>query len=264
MKVIRYKTTYYSQKEFGIKEDLINLGKTAKRKIKENRGRLADQLQDRAEKLIKERDGSILDRHLSTRVINPTLEKKLVRESIKRGNRILGFSVMDSGSNSVTPTSCNEFFKKIAENNYIPSRNKRKVLNAVKKSKNIIFHPVGSGSEKLAHEIGHTINRESKNPIYKKINQMAEKACVDSEREDYEFENPLKVAYNSGVILLEEVAANRQAKKLLKEHGISPEELKVAKKSLKAGIDSYKNTGKAAVYRSLSNALRGRNNKNKK
>lgn len=257
MKVIRYKTTYYSQKEFGIKEDLINLGKTAKRKIKENRGRLADKLQDRARELMSKQD-SLLDQHLSNKVINPTLEKKLLRESFKRGNRVLGLSTTGSDVNQVY-SSKSPIFNFINNSDRVPKRTKKKIINAAKKSKSVIFHPSNTGSEKLAHELGHAINMDNKNFIYRSINRLAEKSNQRAQDSGYiDYNNPLKAAYDSGVILLEEATANRHARELLKKHGISSEEMEIAEKSLKAGMDSYKNRGKAAIYNSLGKIIRGK------
>lgn len=257
MKIVRYKTTCYSQKEFGIKEDIRELTRVARGKVSDYRTIWADKLQNKANELVSSQ-GSLLDQHLSNRVINPTLEKKLLRESFNRGNRVIGARVnRDYDANHVY-SSDSPFFFAVKHSKAIPTRMKNKIINATKKSKNIIFHPSNSGSEKLAHELGHTINMGSRNPYYRIVNQLAGEANQDFSDSGMNYRNPLKAAYDSGMIILEEANANRHARKFLKKHGISPEEMKIAEKSLKAGMDSYKNLGKAAIYNSLGNVIRGK------
>lgn len=256
MKVVRYKTIYYSQKEFGIKEDIRELTRVARGKVRNYRTIWADKLQNKANELVSSQ-GSLLDQHLSNKVINPTLEKKLLRESFNRGNRVIGASVTGTDANHVY-SSDSPFFFKVKYSKVIPTRMKSKIINATNKNKNIIFHPSNSGSEKLAHELGHTVNMGSKNPYYRIINQLAGEANQDFSDSGMNYRNPLKAAYDSGMIILEEANANRHARKFLKKHGISSKEMEIAEKSLRAGIDSYKNLGKAAIYNSLGNVIRGK------
>lgn len=256
MKVIRYRSKN-SQKEFGIRENLLNFAKSANRKIGEHRTIWADKLQNRANELVNSQS-SLLDQHLSNRVINPTLEKKLLRESFRRGNRVIGAGINKNNDTNHVFASDSPFFFAVKHSRVIPTRMKNKIMNASKKNKNVIFHPSKSGSEKLAHELGHTINMGTWNPYYRIVNQLAGEANQDFEDSRMNYRNPLKAAYDSGMIILEEANANRHARRLLKKHGISPEEMKIAEKSLKAGIDSYKNLGKAAIYNSLGNVIRGK------
>lgn len=112
--------------------------------------------------------------HGQTHVNNSKIENKLLREAKKNNARTVGMTY----DNTISRNSKLNFNKRSKDltdseinaigDRYDPlNRTVQKLKNARKSNENMIFHPNESGIEQLSHEIGHVMNKNSKNPISK-------------------------------------------------------------------------------------------------
>lgn len=132
-----------------------------------------------------------------------------------------------------------------------------KLENASKSSTNIIFHPSGSGTEQLAHEIGHVMNRNSRNPISKAISN-SEVSKYHNQTDMINKKGLLNIAkgYIKGKVKLhEESKATKKGLELMKELGASKEEMKIARKNLKDMENSYRSGSKLSYLYPLKNTI---------
>lgn len=120
-----------------------------------------------------------------------------------------------------------------------------KVKKAAKEGKSLIFHPKNSGTEMLAHELGHLDNeikggrirkaaaKISKNPSILEDNYKAGEGYNDGSRGIKEY---LRRVKNSAAIISDEANASISGLKMLKKHGMSNKDLiKSAKNLYNAG-----------------------------
>lgn len=215
---------------------------------------------------------------------NSLVEKGLIREARKNKSRVIGIIGPSSKSENLTiPITdiksdiINEAIKN--SSNKTEASYYRKILNTSnsRKTKFIIQHPSGSGTDLLAHEIGHTANNNSKNPITRWISKSQQKprenhiniqksvltkdntnGLKNNELEGDAltiYKNPIKALIDNGLIKAEEVNASNTGFKLLKKHKMPEEQLKEAVGMYQAGISTYKNSGKAKFKESLANII---------
>lgn len=122
----------------------------------------------------------------------------------------------------------------------------RKVMNAANKNDSIIFHPSGSGTSSLAHEVGHVENSKTRNPIRRVIEKVANSkgTRVDLQMGGGMNESGIKPAlkrYITGkAVLAEERNASKAGLRMMKKHGATKEQLDEAKKLLDTAADTYK------------------------
>lgn len=215
---------------------------------------------------------------------NSSIEKRLIREARKNNSRVIGtIGSSSKGENLAIPITDikSEIINKAIKNssNKAEANYYRKILNTVNngKTKYIIQHPSGTGTDLLAHEIGHTANSNSKNPVVRwisKSQQIPRENHIKIQRsvllknkvggiKNNELEgdalivykNPIKAFINNKLIKAEETNASNTGFKLLKKLGMPKEQLTEAAGTYKAGLSTYKNSGKAEVKESLANII---------
>ena len=108
----------------------------------------------------------------------------------------------------------------------------------------------------LAHEIGHVMNYESKNPITKIHNKIANKYVNDiRDYEPKEHDNILsgvKNYFKQKSLIKEESNASRKGLKLLRKLGYSEDKQKLAKEELRDSLNTYKLGGEISYKSPLA------------
>lgn len=246
----------YRQKEFGIVSDIYHSG--AKRAYKKYAGRARKKIAARIEKSIAKDElkyNNALRDYLSmNKVQNKDVERKLLREGKKRGARTFGTDLDGMGGNY---TSSSKTSKEIAE--ALHGQDKKKWQNSANKDAFQIVHPSGSGTELLAHELGHVDNATKGGKIRKAINKRANSRKVRAEFQSSgaygndgatggsvlgTIKESLRRFKNKKLVDIEERNASKRGIKFLKENGASKEEIKQAKENLEKAGKTYKTLGK--------------------
>ena len=108
----------------------------------------------------------------------------------------------------------------------------------------IFLNPALGGDDTLAHELGHHLNKTSKNPIKRVISRISPKIRREMKVEDIPKEKSiiegLKSMVKSKIINVEEHNASKNGMSLLKKVGATPEELSIAKLGYDRAYNTYK------------------------
>lgn len=103
------------------------------------------------------------------------------------------------------------------------------------KTKSQIFVSPEDGDEALGHEIGHQMNKVSKNPITRFISNSNKYRAKDLSGKEL-----VKQRIAEKLQVQEEKNASKNAMKLIKNSGAPKEEVKHAKDNLNAYLNTYK------------------------
>lgn len=213
-------------------------------------------------------------------VKNSILDRKLMKESNNLGGKVTRLNPTNTGGKVIPAVEKNKldlsnhyFNPTDKETIFFPEdallkNYRRKVgmnLNqAIDSGKysDIIFYPVGSGTETLAHEIGHLSNSKSKG-IRRLINQTGNKDMGD-------FNHFIKNNWrdnSSGlleagkrfikgkVLLAEESNASKYGRSIMKNLGASVKDIDQTKKIQDRFLDTYKNQVSAYWKSPLKNKI---------
>lgn len=262
------------QKEFGFIQDVrrSGLGRTMKRNIGRFRADLVKRYGDDIILQDINKNREYISK-LTTNPLNnnPSLEKNLIREANKNNARVIGYDTGGRGNSILgnTKGDLNEYSSDLASEiigknkegiskygakNYL--RYGRKIDNAISSGKSIIIHPSGSGSDLLAHELGHL---KSQNGSLLSRGRLLDEASTKVQESGYGFLEsgglkdtttgiiPGVKRYLKGrVILANERKASKNALDILKKNGATPEELSIAKKNLLGtALGTYKTVSDA-------------------
>lgn len=217
-------------------------------------------------KLVKNLDNGLKE--------NKSLANKLVREADKRNIKIIdkdnyksitGISASDTidypgkslvdfanqikkNPQEIKKINLGVFGDLGEENNKILKRKSLKVLNKISTEKPIIAlkDKYTKGSNIIAHEIGHNINRNSPG----KTKEIAEK--LDNIIESPDIIKSIKL---KRLKIKNEKNANKNGEKLLKELGANKEELREYKKYRKEALKTYKTAENSKILDKLANKI---------
>lgn len=114
----------------------------------------------------------------------------------------------------------------------------RKISSAVSENDSIINHPLGSGNEFLAHEVGHLMN--SKGNFKDRIIHHLDSRDIFNDSKSSGLIGTAKSFLRSKTKLAEESNATRNAMKLLRSTKATPDQLKMAESNLNSALDTYK------------------------
>lgn len=148
-----------------------------------------------------------------------------------------------------------------------PTLNKR-IRSTAKENRKVVFHHPDSGNEDLAHELGH-IKNEDKSRLSRYTNSSKVRGELDKSRK--ELEDNSAVEKERGLIVgarrwikgklveHEESKASKRGLELMKEVGVSKEELKKAEdKLMNKSLGTYKEANKiyykSPIARKLKNS----------
>lgn len=251
-KVKRFSKIYYCQKNYGL---LGNIGKKY-RKMALNK--VDDSIRN-SHKIINSTlsNSSKIDSKKTPK--NFKLKRSLIRELKNTNTRVINNSFEGiSGPQSNYTLRSKDLNENIINDlkNYNPRLGK-KIENAAKKSNELIFHNPKSGNEYLAHEIGHAMNRNSKNPISRAISrsETAINHSYINMTDKKGILNALKGFIKGKVKLHEESNASKNAMKLLRRNGASKEEMSISKDNLDKALVTYKEGSKLSYLYPLKNTL---------
>lgn len=267
----------YAQKEFGFIQDVrrSGFGRTMKRNIGRFRNKIADKIDDSIENDFNKHGKVLFEYRQGERMINPNIERRLMRDVKSNNSRVVGVDLDGmKGNYTALNSAMRDKFgdpRKAAEslisNPFYSNaeRIKNKISNSLSKGENVIFHPSGSGTDYLAHELGHIKNSSSKNPIRRLINKIGNNEGVRTDFNKFASFglNDDGIGVGTSVsrfikgktILREEKNATNNALRDLKRNGATQNELTTAKKSLQQGIDTYKNLVPAYYKAPISNLI---------
>lgn len=106
--------------------------------------------------------------------------------------------------------------------------------------RNLIYYNPDNGSGGVAHEIGHSLERETGSRFGKYIDKTSNKVRRErSEKNNKNDDNPIKANMRSGAILINEKRATKRGLKLLKDVGASPEIMENKKKELNESLRNH-------------------------
>lgn len=139
-----------------------------------------------------------------------------------------------------------------------------------KSNKAIIVHSQDTGPAGIAHELGHSQNRLSgsiSDKIISRLDNPGMRGRHHSEEplgigKDHSIKETLQSIYDRGIILKEEKNASKKAMKILKDKGMSKEELKETRKSLDQAYKTYKVKADAKVSTNLRSKIQIPSRKN--
>ena len=106
--------------------------------------------------------------------------------------------------------------------------------------RNLIYYNPDNGAGGVAHEIGHSLERESGNRFGKYIDKVSDK--IRRERYDEgnkNDDNPIKANVRSKAVLINEKRATKRGLKLLKDAGASSEVMENKKKELNESLRNH-------------------------
>lgn len=202
--------------------------------------------------------------HGQTHVNNPKIESKLLREAKKNNARTVGMTY----DNTISRNSKLNFNKRSKDltdseinaigDRYDPlNRTVQKLKNARKSNENMIFHPNESGIEQLSHEIGHVMNKNSKNPISRSISNSETAMYYNSDtmRDKKGLLNIAKGYIKGKVKIHEESKTTRKGLGLIKKLGANKDEMNLAKRNLDSNLDAYRSESKLSYLYPLRNTI---------
>lgn len=291
MKIKRklYSSSYYTEDEKLFYNPGTRLKRLGQKYIGRARRGIAEKLKESARKdrgLAKDIENYFI--HTNSPNNHLPTEYKLIREAKNRGARVIGVlgkENIHSGNNVTFPKSSLQDIdtSKLIDKNEI--RYFKKINNAIKDKRveYIIQHPSMTGTDALAHEIGHVENSLSKNPIIKYISNKNKYGGIRERRGEIakniilpkrkinsssklinnNVEGNSEVVYNSPIknllhnkfIIQEEKNANKKALKLLKKNGMPKELIDNARFNFDLAEKSYKLSGKASLKESFAEKI---------
>lgn len=212
-------------------------------------------------------------------MVNNKIERELLRDSKSKGARVLDAGDLMGGNFTLSKrindhrlnflkkngskNALNDYAKEVSMMNNRDYDNynlgikrfKNRIKNSVAKGEHQILHSSGSGTDFLAHEIGHIDNEKSKG-LRKLINKIGNDpdnrynfqiALQGGKDDNSSIREGIKRFIKGKSIVQEEKNASKYALKKLKELGASNEELQQAKNNLKDALKSYQ-TGTSYYY----------------
>lgn len=250
---------YYSeylleQREYGFLQEYKRLGlrKAIGRKIGKVRRNLGRKLEDsitedslnlsRSNNKIK--DSKVLN--------NPRLDEALYKEAKDRKAYPFRSNNMES---SVIKT------KDIDPSAY---KGNKGLENIIRSNDYLIDYSRKSGSESLAHEIGHIDNETKGGLVGKIINKVANSKGARGRLEDLDknlgtdasgIKETAKRFLQGKAVVAEESNATKKGLNLLKKHGASESEMNDARTKLGDSLETYKNSTRISYKNALRNTV---------
>lgn len=252
------KRKYYSdftpsaleQREYSIISELRRSGvkRVYKKYVGRARKSAAQKIQDSIDKDIDKYSKAINKYMTAEKVINPELEKKMVKEAEKRGARVLNKDIDGIGGSYTAKAD-------------VAKKGKIATDQEIGDAKYVVTHPEGRGAEILGHEVGHVDNMEAGKKLYdipgkirraisKKANDPKVRGEMNLSTTYYDNDGSIgiKEAYKrflkKKAIDIEEANASKNSIKFLKKNGADSDDIKIAKKSLGRAEDTYKHLNK--------------------
>lgn len=256
------------QKEYNIIDDTYRSGikRAYKKTIGNFRRNTAKRLTDSIKSDINQVKESSRKLSNSSSIQNKSVENNLIKEASKEGIIVSNVKVDNTKGNYLVKDVNDQDLIEYSNNFGNKKEDVEKLKNQIKKSHKFISHPENSGSEKLAHEIGHVKNE--KGIISKQISKIANSEKTRSQiRSSFNkvrdtgddgslgVKESAKRFVRAKAVELEENNANRKGLKLLKKSGASKEELNKARDNYKEGSKSYKHSGNVSWKTSLRNTV---------
>ena len=126
--------------------------------------------------------------------------------------------------------------------------------------RNFIYYNPDHGAGGVAHEIGHSLEREKKNWFGNYIDKESDIARQEHYEGKDKDHNAIIAGLKSKAILINEKRASKQGQKLLKDAGASKETLRNKKKELKESLENHRATEKGNYrLRKLNRLLKEKN-----
>lgn len=231
--------------------------------------KLNKRIKDNIEKLDKQME--LIDSRHYNPVINPTLDNRLVEIAEKRGKLVHPARIDNSLANNVVKEIEPQDFKQgelIVHNSPEVVADLKRQLG---KRTEYISHPDNSGSERLAHELGHIENaRPILHPISWINSRLANRKVVRFGIEEtataQRFGQPDEKSRGwwrtlgrylaAKSVNHEESTANKNAIKFLKKAGATPKEIEQSQANLANNIATYEPSGEVYWLTSLRNTIR--------
>lgn len=244
---------YIIQKEFGIKQSLINY--------------LRDSIDSsRIKKMGLEETKRKLEKSIPK---NKFLRNKLVREAISSKSAVINGpknNTRDISNRKVKDKLIKDI---VSSNNHSP-RDKKKLTNLINDRDRLIsFNESEGGNASLAHEIGHV--KASRDKLTGKFHKKSEKfregfnnSSLPERTEGYFEDGSSSISegisryFKGKAIVMNERIASKRAIKLLKNKGASKEEVSRAKNLLDNDLESYKEDVNAYWKIPIRNRLEGK------
>lgn len=210
MIIIRYcNYNYYQQKEFGL---IDNYRKKKISKLKENISKDYNEILESNNNIAKLRKENVLKN-----------EYKLIRKMKKVAKNEGRTKMVGDRRPGEVPQNVN-----------INLGDKRGHY------RNLIYYNPDNGAGGVAHEIGHSLERESGNRFGKYIDKVSDKIRRERYDEDNKNDdNPIKANVRSKVVLINEKRATKRGLKLLKDAGASSEVMENKKKELNESLRNH-------------------------
>jgi hypothetical protein len=257
LRIIYFSDTYslpdltIEQREFGILSDVVRSG--VKRSYKKYVGRARRSIGNKLDKSISEdinKRSKILDelKSRSNPVINPRSEQTISQLSSDKYNTEILTPDPSRYSGKSTYISSSKRFKNIKPDDLKEVSNGKfngisnEMADILSKNKGLIISPKGSGTDSLAHEVGHVMNK--KDSILSRIRSLGDSISRSTKIPYKDLKNKKGLGlgeYVRGkIIVSEEKAASKNGMKILKGIGMSSDELRRSKEYLDKSLDTYK------------------------
>lgn len=270
-----YNSIYHIEDERLFFNPAIRLKRVGQKYIERARKGIAEKLKKSAKedrKVVESINKHLNDNNSS--IIHNITERKLIKKAHDNGARTVGiYGKIDNtrGNNLVifTKDLDKDEIKYITNHRLTKKSRKRyykKILNEINKGREIIIqHPSGTGVDTYAHEVGHLLNYNSKNPITKLINKnqgrILPKRREVSKNVDKKldarvvYKNPILCWKDGKLVELEESHASTKALKLMKQLDAPEEVIKKSKINYNSANKTYKLTNKAMLKESIANII---------
>lgn len=253
LRIIYFSDTYsfpdltIEQREFGILSDVVRSG--VKRSYKKYVGRarrsIGNKLKDSINKDLKDKRSAVNSFRNRDIVFDENVERKLIKESKNKYNsRTLGFPLGgDKSKNLVLKSKDIPKDLKVSDFPEDQIRVASKMINSSKKNNYIIFHPSKSGTDSLAHEIGH-IQNENKGLFNRSISKLSSSIKMDQKplndiKNDKGFRKGLGNLIKGKIRIQEEKNASKNAIRLLKNSGMKENDINKSRRNLDTALNTY-------------------------
>lgn len=260
--IIKRKHVVSTEKDYSLISDLYHSGvkRTGQKYIGKARVKIANALQksiDKDRAKIRKADEIIINAHSA----KPEITNKLIRSGKEKFNtRVLSTSNLQipdvTGSFITDSTKAAKVVEGSLANPSIKESKKRgwrKIANTKGKNDLLVFLGEGKdGIMSLPHELGHVENSVLSGGESKK---KAEAALRTIENNDTGLSAFIKKSKAGLVDIKEEKSATKNGLRMLREVGVGKNDLKIAKKEGKAGIDSHRFYNKAKGKSALRDSL---------
>lgn len=216
----------------------------------------------------------------SKKIINKSLRNSLLKHEAPLANATVSYKAKIGKGNgaAISRDSIKPGFGELTKSFDPRDENIKLIKKILKKDgRTGIALRKNSGVETLAHELGHAQGniasgkrgliassdpRNASGKYMGSISTFKEKSrkeIMESGGKKVGFKESLKDlltnSRNSKAIIAEENAASREGIKMLKRHGATPEELKLAERNLGLAGDTYRNARKATLKTSLGRLI---------